>query len=75
MLVYATAEPDAVRAVQERLGSRRGYAGMESRGGWSDTVTTDLAQFIAERDSFYLGTASADGQPPPPKRVSAASVG
>lgn len=53
----------AVKAVQERKGSRRGYAGMEQRGGWSDTVSAELSQFIGERDSFYLGTASADGQP------------
>ena len=36
---------------------------MEQRGGWQNRVTTDLAEFIAQRDSFYLGTASADGQP------------
>jgi hypothetical protein len=53
----------AVKAVQERMGSRRGYAAMESRGGWAGTITADLAAFIAERDSFYLGTASAAGQP------------
>ena len=53
----------AVKAVQERKGSRRGYEKMEAKGGWSDRVSPDLAAFIAERDSFYLGTASADGQP------------
>lgn len=53
----------AVKAAQERLGSREIYAKMETRGGWSDTITDDLAAFIAQRDSFYLGTASADGQP------------
>ena len=53
----------AVKAQQVRLGSRNAYAKMEGRGGWSDRVTPDLAQFIGERDSFYLGTASADGQP------------
>ena len=36
---------------------------MEQGGGWQHEVTPDLAAFIAERDSFYLGTASADGQP------------
>ena len=36
---------------------------MEAKGGWSSTVTPDLAHFIAARDSFYLSTASADGQP------------
>ena len=54
---------DAVKAIQERKGSRRGYAKMEEKGGWQDTVTDDLARFIGERDSFYLGTASAGGQP------------
>ena len=53
----------AVKAVQERKGSRKGYAKMEAKGGWQNAITDDLAAFIAERDSFYLGTASADGQP------------
>lgn len=53
----------AVKAVQMRRGSRAGYARMEERGGWSDRITPELAAFIAARDSFYLGTASADGQP------------
>lgn len=53
----------AVKRVQERKGSRKGYARMEEKGGWRDTVTEDLVHFIGRRDSFYLGTASADGQP------------
>jgi predicted pyridoxine 5'-phosphate oxidase superfamily flavin-nucleotide-binding protein len=53
----------AVKAIQERLGSRRNYARVEQGPGWNRTITEDLAGFIAERDSFYLGTASADGQP------------
>lgn len=53
----------SVKRVQERLGSRTHYARMEERGGWQDVITHDLADFIAERDSFYLATASADGQP------------
>ncbi len=53
----------AVKAEQERRGSRAGYAKMEQKGGWRDRVTPDLAAFIAERDSFYLATASAEGQP------------
>jgi predicted pyridoxine 5'-phosphate oxidase superfamily flavin-nucleotide-binding protein len=50
---------DRVKAVQERKGSRKGYARMEMAG----EITSDLAAFLAERDSFYLATASADGQP------------
>ena len=53
----------AVKAAQDRHGSRAGYARMEEKGGWAATVTPDLAAFIAERDSFYFTTASADGQP------------
>ena len=53
----------SVKAIQERMGSRKQYERMEDRGGWADTITSDLADFIAERDSFYLSTATADGQP------------
>jgi len=53
----------AVKSVQQRLGSRQGYARMERGDGWETKITPDLAGFIAELDMFYLGTASADGQP------------
>ena len=53
----------AVKSAQERLGSRRSYAKMEQRGGWNDKITPELAEFVAARDSFYLGTAADDGQP------------
>ena len=53
----------AVKAVQERLGSRAGYARMEQKRGWQDKVTDELAAFLAGRDSLYLATASAAGQP------------
>lgn len=53
----------AVKAVQERLGSRAGYEQMEAKGGWQTTITADLAAFLAERNSAYLATATAQGQP------------
>ena len=53
----------SVKAVQERHGSRQGYAHMEAKGGWATAVSPDLAAFIAEVRSFYLATASKDGQP------------
>ncbi len=53
----------AVKRVQERRGSREAYRRREERGGWRSTVSADLAAFLAERDSFYLATASAEGQP------------
>jgi uncharacterized protein len=53
----------AVKAAQEARGSREGYEKAMARHDWDDRVTPALEAFIAERDSFYLGTASADGQP------------
>ena len=53
----------AVKAAQDQRGSRESYAKMEARGGWQNKVTPDLAEFIAARDSLYLATAGADGQP------------
>ena len=53
----------AVKAVQDRLGSRKAYSNMEQRGGWENKVTPELADFISDRDPFYLGTASRDGRP------------
>lgn len=53
----------AVKRIQEGKGSRQGYARMEEKAGWSSVITADLAAFVAERDSLYLATASAEGQP------------
>lgn len=62
-IVSDVAFTPAVKAVQERMGSRHGYARMEEGDGWRDRIDTGLRAFIAERDSFYLGTASATGRP------------
>ncbi len=53
----------AVKAWQTRLGSRAGYARRTETKDWQDKVTPELAAFLAERDSFYLATASAEGRP------------
>jgi predicted pyridoxine 5'-phosphate oxidase superfamily flavin-nucleotide-binding protein len=53
----------SVKALQARLGSRTAYAKLEERGGWQTAITPDLAAFVAARDSFYLATATAGGQP------------
>ncbi len=53
----------SVKNAQSQRGSRAGYQRMENKGGWSDEITPELAAFISQRDSLYLGTASADGQP------------
>lgn len=53
----------SVKAEQVRHGSRAQYERMEQGKGWSSTITPDLAASIAEARSFYLATASAEGQP------------
>src|SRR5262245_51944465 len=52
----------AVKAVQTAKGSRDSYAKVQRRG-WRTRVTPDLAESLAGLDMFYLGTASAEGQP------------
>jgi predicted pyridoxine 5'-phosphate oxidase superfamily flavin-nucleotide-binding protein len=52
-----------VKAIQAREGSRRAYARMEEGEGWETTITADIAAFIAEQTSVFLGTANAAGQP------------
>lgn len=54
---------ETVKSVQERRGSRGMYARLEQGEGWETTITPDLEGFLAERDSFYLATANAEGQP------------
>jgi uncharacterized protein len=53
----------AVKAVQARKGSREAYARVEQGAGWRTEVDENLAAFLASVDSFYLATATADGQP------------
>ena len=53
----------SVKAVQERRGSRAAYARLEQNGGWDAKIDAVLAKFIASMRSFYLATASKDGQP------------
>src|ERR1700750_1343724 len=53
----------AVKAIQARKGSRAGYAQVEQSGGWRTEIDGKLAGFLAETHSFYLATATADGQP------------
>jgi predicted pyridoxine 5'-phosphate oxidase superfamily flavin-nucleotide-binding protein len=52
----------AVKSIQTRKGSREAYARAEQKG-WRTEVDDNLAAFLGETNSFYLATASADGQP------------
>ena len=53
----------AVKAVQTRKGSREAYADVETRGGWRTGIDENLAGFLAQANSLYFATASAEGQP------------
>jgi predicted pyridoxine 5'-phosphate oxidase superfamily flavin-nucleotide-binding protein len=53
----------AVKAVQVRKGSRESYARVEQQGVWRTEIDQQLAALLAEANSLYLATASADGQP------------
>ena len=53
----------AVRSIQTRKGSREAYAHVEQNGGWRTEIDERLASQLADTNSFYLATATADGQP------------
>ena len=53
----------AVKSVQETLGSRQQMEVMSARRGFRREITADLAALLAQAESFYLASASADGQP------------
>lgn len=54
---------DSVKELQRQAGSRETYERMESGPGWRTTVDSQLKQFLAGLDMFYLATANAAGQP------------
>jgi len=54
--------PPAVRRAQAEHGTATAYD-RKIEAGFPDSVTPELAAFIAEQDTAFLGTASADGAP------------
>lgn len=55
---------DAVKALQERHGSRASYVKLDAGAdGTPDRLTTKELGFIALRDSFYIASVTADGWP------------
>ena len=53
----------SVKHEQEKRGSRAAYAKVEARGGWADRITPEVAAYVAAVDTFFLATASREGQP------------
>ncbi len=54
---------DSVKAAQARYGSRQSYQRLESDGQRRDTLGEHEVAFLAERDSFYLGSVGQNGWP------------
>jgi predicted pyridoxine 5'-phosphate oxidase superfamily flavin-nucleotide-binding protein len=53
----------AVKEIQARKGSRQAYAQVEQNGGWRTEIDDNLTAFLADANSLYFATASANGQP------------
>lgn len=53
----------AVKALQERYGSRKQYDRLERCGEPQDRLSAQETEFIAQRDSFYLATIGSSGWP------------
>ena len=54
---------DSVKQAQNRYGSRKSYAGFDSDGGHRDRLSENEIAFLAERDSFYMGSVGENGWP------------
>ncbi len=59
----AIAFTPAVKALQEKMGSRENYERFVERSADNNSITPELAQFISEMDGFYLGTVTSNGYP------------
>jgi predicted pyridoxine 5'-phosphate oxidase superfamily flavin-nucleotide-binding protein len=53
----------AVKRVQAERGSRWAYARVEQNGGFETEVDERLRALLAQMDTAFLATATADGQP------------
>ncbi|ACK72320.1 pyridoxamine 5'-phosphate oxidase-related FMN-binding [Gloeothece citriformis PCC 7424] len=54
---------DGVKEIQERYGSREIYDNFAKRGVSEDVLNNKEIEFIAARDSFYMGTVGSNGWP------------
>ncbi len=60
---FEIAFTEAVKAEQQRQGSRRAYANAESRSRDNARFGPYETEFIKARDGFYLATVNGDGWP------------
>ncbi|PZO40567.1 MAG: pyridoxamine 5'-phosphate oxidase [Pseudanabaena frigida] len=53
----------AVKAMQERMGSRENYEHFVAKGADNNTIDSNLEEFISSMEGFYLGTVTSNGYP------------
>ena len=53
----------SVQQVQQELGSRAGYAGMEGGADYNHQLSAREVDFISARNSFYMASVSETGWP------------
>ena len=53
----------SVRKIQSELGSADFINRLAANKHWNAELSNEQCQFITQRDSFYIGTASKQGQP------------
>jgi predicted pyridoxine 5'-phosphate oxidase superfamily flavin-nucleotide-binding protein len=53
----------AVKALQERYGSRKQYASLERQSDTPARLGPDEREYLAERDTFYIASIGATGWP------------
>lgn len=53
----------AVKELQEKFGSRKGYEHMEISGGWQHEINSNLLHILKNMDSFYFATSNSNNQP------------
>ncbi len=52
-----------VKKAQTERGSREIYAKFAQHGPENETITAEIAEFVAQMDGFYIGTMSSNGYP------------
>lgn len=53
----------AVKAMQEKMGSRENYERFVAKGADNNSINPDLEEFISSMEGFYLGTMISNGYP------------
>jgi hypothetical protein len=53
----------AVKAMQEKMGSRENYEHFVAKGPENNSINPDLEKFISSMEGFYLGTVTSNGYP------------